>query len=173
MPENNEYLSLIERIEDVFGDVPYPGDDDLISTPDHVKACEECGGLHKSLAGKTWREVCDNHELAGELSHAMSFFSAAGWQYYLPAYLIQRVRHRAFSSSDFAPDNDPQLVEYWNRRIERLTVAQCGCVVAYLLIVRQENHGNSYEMESDKEAVEYWKENYQKLLSENNAAQTT
>ncbi len=162
-----DYSILIERIKQVFADVPYPGDDKIIATPEHIAECDECSGLHKALVGRKWTELIEDEGSSGHVSHAMSFFSSAGWQYYLPAYLIQSIILRDFSSLYFQPNKDPELVEYQVERVNRLTGDQCKILIAYLLVVLKENSYSQHDYEDNKEAVEYWKENYQRIVARN------
>lgn len=169
-----DYSILIERIKQVFADVPYPGDDKIIATPEHIAECDECSGLHKALVGRKWTELIEDEGSSGHVSYAMSFFSSAGWQYYLPAYLIQSIMLGRFSSLYFQPDKDPELVEYRAElaeyraeRVNRLTGDQCKILIAYLLVVLKEDCYSQYEYEDNKEAVEYWKENYQRIVARN------
>ena len=160
-----DYSPLIERIKEVFAGVPYPGDDNIISTPEHVAVCDECHGLYTSLVGRRWPELLEDESLSGEVSHAMSFFSPAGWHYYLPVYLIQSIEGQVFSSIYFRLKSDPKLIEFWEERISRMTADQCRVVIAYLLVVYKEDRSSHYSVEQNKAAVEHWKENYQKALS--------
>ena len=157
-----DYSALVERIRQVFAEVPYPGDDNIIGTPEHVAVCDECSGLHEVLVGRRWPGLVDDEEASGHVSHAMSFFSPAGWHYYLPAYLIQRINRRQFSSIHFCPTTDPELREYWEERVGRLTVDQCRVLIAYLLVVLKEDRSSRYARERNRETVEHWKENYRK-----------
>jgi hypothetical protein len=165
-----DYSLLIERIKQVFANVPYPGDDNIISTPEHVAVCGECNGLYKALVGRQWTELIDDNDSSGHVSHAMSFFSSAGWQYYLPAYLIQSIMLRRFSSLYFQPRSDPELDEYWAGRISQLTGDQCRVLIAYLLVVLKEDSYSQYMYEKNKEAVEHWKEIYQKIVAHSTGA---
>ncbi len=160
-----DYSALIDEIRRAFADVPYPGDDDIIATPAHVAACDECGGLRDALAGRTWPELIDDAGSSGHVGHAMSFFSPAGWQYYLPAYLIQSIKLGRFSSLYFRPRADPGLAEFWAERVSRLTADQCRAVVAFLLVVQKEDRSCRYEDEHNQEAVDHWKDNYRKAAA--------
>ena len=144
----------------MFADVPHPGDDGIIGTPEHVEVCGECGDLRAALGGRRWRELADDESSSAYVSQAISFYTAGGWQYYLPAYLIQSIRRGRFSSLYFRPTSDPGLVEYQEERVGRLTPDQCRVVIAYLLVVLKEDRSCQYEVERHAEAVRYWKENY-------------
>ena len=162
--------ALVERIKQVFADVPYPSDDNIIGTPEHVAVCDECSGLHRALAGRRWPELIEDEDASGHVGHAMSFFSAADGHYYLPAYLVQRINRKRFSSLHFSPRTDPELIEFWEDRVSRLTGDQCRAVIAYLLVVLREDASSRYARERDREAAEHWKENYRKITSQNQGA---
>src|SRR5262245_41068052 len=130
---DNACSTLIERIREVFADVPYPGDDKIIGSAEHISACGECGGLQKALSGRKWAELINDAESSGYVSQGMSFFSAAAWQYYVPAYLIQSIKLRRFSSLYFQAGTDTRLADFWQERVNRLTPGQCRVIVAYLL----------------------------------------
>ena len=100
----------------------------------------------------------------------MCFFSPDGWQYYLPAYLIQRINLRIFSSLYFQPDDDPELEEYEAERINRLTDEQHKVLIAYLMVVLKEDSDSEYMYERNKEAVDYWKDNRKKTAARNSGA---
>jgi hypothetical protein len=148
-----DYSLLTDRIREVFADVPYPGDENIISTPDHVQSCGECSRLYHALVGKRWTELTEDNSSSGYISHAMSFFTAAGWHHYLPAYLIQSINLRRFSSLYFRPSFNAG----WNERIKRLSPEQCKMVIAYLLIVLKEDAESQYSVDRNAEVVRYWK----------------
>lgn len=158
-----DYSALVERIKRAFADVPYPGDERIIATPEHVAVCDECRGLHEALAGHSWQELIDDEESCAHVGHAMSFFSDAGWQYYLPAYLIQTIKRRTPDSLYFRPNEDPELTEYHERRINRLTAEQRRAVLDYLLAAQAEDRSSPYADERNREAVEHWEGNCRKV----------
>jgi hypothetical protein len=157
----DRYRLLISNIKRAFSEVAYPGDDDIISTPDHRLFCEECRELHDVFVGEIWTDLLNDDDWLGWLDHGMSFFSDAGWQYYLPAFLIQSIRQREFSFLYFSPNKDPRLVKYWKARINRLTVDQCWVIVEYLRIVVEEDS----KSERNKEALQHWQENLERIAS--------
>jgi Family of unknown function (DUF6714) len=167
---DNACSTLIERIREVFADVSYPGDDKIISSSEHVLVCGECGVIQKALVGRKWPELIDDVESSGYVSQGMSFFSAAAWQYYLPAYLIQSIKLRRFSSLCFQASTKTSLAELQQERANRLTPDQCRVVVAYLLIVQQLDCLCRYCTERNREAVDYWKNIYRRAASRNQDA---
>jgi hypothetical protein len=159
------YQPLIDRITEAFCEVPYPGDSCIIASPSHLQVCDECRGLHNSLVGKTWQEVLENKELHGKVSHGMSFFTAAGWQYYLPAYLILGIRRRVFRGSlYFLPHSDPKLINNQQERVSLLSADQCEVVVAYLSLALENNDRGDFVAEQNEEALRYWEENLRKAI---------
>ena len=77
---------LVEKIEVAFADVVYPGDDCLTDS-----FGEEAEALEVEFRGKTsWKELAPDflNKAPGGWGSALSFFSAAALQFYLPAYLI-------------------------------------------------------------------------------------
>lgn len=83
--------ALIRKIESAFADVSYPGDTDLTDS----NYGDEPEALVRAFQGKT-----DWHELDAKFlddapegwHNALSFFSNAAFQFYLPAYLIADIR---------------------------------------------------------------------------------
>ena len=151
---------MINRVRDVFAEVPYPGDDNLLGAPEHVQSCGECSGLHKALVGRTWRDLAENDSSSGYVSHAMSFFSPEAWHYYLPAYLIQNLKRGVFSCLYFRPIG---AREYLEDRIKYLTREQCRVVIAFLLLAVGQDPSGQQQVDRNAEAVEYWKKMCQKL----------
>jgi hypothetical protein len=164
------YSPLIDRIRQVFADVLYPGDDSIIGTPEHVEICGECSWVRDSLAGRTWQEVAADDDPRSHLFHAMNFFSPAGFQYYLPAFLLLSVGHGWFTSEYFRPSWNPEFAGYLEEQASRLNADQCGVVVAYLLITLKEKRARGNLEERDVEAVEYWKLLRVKLLARERGA---
>lgn len=110
----------------------------------------------------------------GKLDAGQSFFKPLAWHYYLPAYLIQCVRRRIFSSIGFAPTTESDFESYedfiryyndWEQsRIDLLTQEQIKTIISYLEIVLKVNEN----WEDDKTALNFWKETYNKSFSLNN-----
>lgn len=156
---------LIENIKEVFANVPYPKDENLISTPEHRTECEECQELYNFFVSKTWKETLDKKSY-GWLDNAQSFFLPLAWQYYLPAYLIQRIRGKSFSSLYFQPNEDPELVEFEENRVKLLTSRQCDVIIEYLKIADELGQGLIiYEEYEISKTLNYWRENYRNALA--------
>ncbi len=81
MKDNQE--GIIRKIHEAFGNNEYPGDAFLQGSFEGCEPDEEVGPFE----GKTdWRTL-DSNFLDGHAS-ALSFFSEAGFRFFLPAYLI-------------------------------------------------------------------------------------
>ncbi|MCY7345616.1 MAG: hypothetical protein LH614_05280 [Pyrinomonadaceae bacterium] len=156
---------LIKNIKEAFLNVPYPGDENLVSTPEHRAECEECEGIYSYFVGKTWEKTLDKKSYDW-LGHGQSFFLPLAWQYYLAAYLIQRVSKELFPTLYFLPNEDPELIEFEENRINLLTSRQCDVIIKYLKIADELGQGLViYEEYEISKTLSYWKENYRKALA--------
>jgi hypothetical protein len=163
------YQSLINKIELAFCDLQYPGDDKISGSQAHLNECEECRDIHNSLvslAGKTWQEALENTQLHGKILQAMSFCAPEGWQYYLPAYLIQLIRKRVFWSIPFLPGSTPGLMNFIQKRADLLNADQCEAVVEYLMLVQENDCRSDVAIEHNEIALSYWQENLRKAIYE-------
>lgn len=82
---------LIDKIEQAFSDVTYPGDDDLTDST----YGEEPAALVKDFSGKTDRQELDAaflNQAPDGWGTALSFFSGRALRFYLPVYLIADIR---------------------------------------------------------------------------------
>ncbi len=82
---------LIDKIEQAFADVEYPGDDDLTDST----YGEEPAALVKDFSGKTNRQELDVaflNQAPDGWGTALSFFSARALRFFLPVYLIADIR---------------------------------------------------------------------------------
>lgn len=120
---------LIEKIKKTFSGNKYPGDENLIASPEHLAECEECRGYYDYFVGKSWTK-CLEQKSYGKLCGGQSFFKPLAWHYYFPAYLINCVQLGKFYSFDFRPPDkskfeDEDYVEFWNeweqKRIDLLS----------------------------------------------------
>jgi|WetSurMetagenome_2_1015567.scaffolds.fasta_scaffold744700_1 hypothetical protein len=72
------------EIIDAFGDVPYPGDNKIVSDPLY---CDECQDIAEAFRGKHWNELTLEfifEKYRGGLYH----LEPEGYRYYLPGYMI-------------------------------------------------------------------------------------
>lgn len=142
---------LIAKIERAFADVPYPGDDALVSRPTYG---EEPAALQRSFAGKSnWRllDAAYLNQTLGGRGGALAFFSNRAWQFYLPAYLIADLRGQLDLDRDeptirlcafVTPQSEGVRVaqvwgggtlgEHARAAFSLLTAAQRVCIVDYL-----------------------------------------
>jgi hypothetical protein len=82
---------LIDKIEQAFADVRYPGDKDLTDST----YGEEPAALVEDFTGKTiWQDidVAFLNQAPSGWGSALAFFSARAFRFYLPAYLIADIR---------------------------------------------------------------------------------
>jgi len=161
--------ALEKRIHLAFRDVPYPGDDNLISTPEHRATCEECHDLYNRFRGIWWRDTLEDDFWHGSLDHAMSFFTASAWQYYLPAYLTHELRSSRFLSLYFGPADYPDLSQYERARTEILSVDQCAVIVDYLSLCVTSHLKDAISKIEDKRALDRWEQILAKKKLDNNA----
>ena len=78
---------IAREVEVAFRDVPYPGDEDLIGSPNHWESPE----VLDSFQGRHWRGVPLTVLFTHRLS--LSLFSPKAFLFYLPAYLIAALLH--------------------------------------------------------------------------------
>jgi hypothetical protein len=91
-----EAAKLCKDIENAFGSVPYPGDDDI------VDGCDwESQETRKILKGKHWRDVPFD-DLGGWLRDITPLLSPAGFHFYLPAFMTLTVVD--YRRADIIPD---------------------------------------------------------------------
>jgi hypothetical protein len=84
---------LIRQIDNIFKDIPYPGDENIVDNPSH---CPECKEVSKAFNKKHWKEVL--LELEFSLMSFLKFpaiipdsfllLTSKAFQFYLPAFLI-------------------------------------------------------------------------------------
>lgn len=91
---------LVDKIEQAFADVQYPGDNDLTDT----SYGDESAALAIDFRGKTdWRQLDSTflNQAPDGWGTALSFFSDNALRFYLPAYLIADIRDDL--------DHDPEV----------------------------------------------------------------
>jgi len=77
---------VVSEVEKAFSGVQYPGDDSIVERPTDWEA----SGIRSDFLRKHWRDVIEPEFLRAH--NLFRFFSAKGFQFYLPAYLIGLVR---------------------------------------------------------------------------------
>ena len=105
-----ETQKLREEILRVFASASYPGDENIVKNP---KGDEECD-VYAAFKGVDWHDV--NWEWLK--THAKSppqdclgFMSSAGFQYYLPAYMLISID--SWEDCDVLSDN---LIDYFTQQ---------------------------------------------------------
>ena len=72
------------RIGGAFREMPYPGDEHIVS---HIRGdCWECEKIKNALKGRHWRDL--SFESLDHLREALTFMSPEGFRFYLPAFMI-------------------------------------------------------------------------------------
>src|SRR5947207_15556364 len=77
---------VTREVEEAFTDVPYPGDDSIVTAPLNWEAME----VRSDFRGKHWQDLINPTSLREH--KLLCLFSAEGFRFYLPAYLIGVVR---------------------------------------------------------------------------------
>jgi len=162
--------ALAKKIETAFADVQYPGDEDLTTS-----FGEEAEALEAEFRGRTdWKALKPEflNQAPDGWGSALSFFSAAALQFYLPAYLIADIKGKldtADASTRLCMFVTPQtenkklakvygggtLGEYARKEFERFSAPQVSAIVSYLWW-KLENDGYNPTIEQALE--NYWLE---------------
>lgn len=93
-----DLATLCLHINEAFGNVPYPGDEQIVR--DNSGFHLECEKIKSLLKGKDWRDV--SFDTLKRLRSALPFLSAQGFRYYLPAFMVMSIIN--FHESDIIPD---------------------------------------------------------------------
>ena len=162
--------SLIKMIEVAFSNVQYPGDDCLTDS-----FGEEAEALEIEFRDKTDWKVLDSeflNQAPGGWGSAVSFFSAAALQFYLPAYLIADIdgsleigdastRLCAFVTPQMEKKKIAKvygggtLGEHARKEFSRFTALQVSAIVSYLWWkLEQEDYNPTIEQALEN----YWLE---------------
>lgn len=80
-------LLVREQIERAFEDVPYPGDEHIVSDPGWEKDV-----LALDFKGKHWKDI--SRETLRRHQDDLALFTPAGRKFYLPAYLLAALDDR-------------------------------------------------------------------------------
>jgi hypothetical protein len=75
---------LCLHINEGFGEMPYPGDEHVVR--DNSGFHLECEKIKSALKGQHWRDV--SFDTLNHLRSALSFLSAEGYRFYLPAFMV-------------------------------------------------------------------------------------
>jgi hypothetical protein len=159
--------AFIEKVKNVFADVPYPTEEFFAGSLEHNQECYECHEVNDFFIGKKWEE-CLGDDYSRKLGGGQSLFKASVWHYFLPAYFIQLLKHNRFYVDYMFIDktqDSPESVEYQNERIGLLTSKQCEVVIDYSeMTLKVWEKIDEYRESDAKKALSFLKENYQKAL---------
>ncbi|MGA2038855.1 MAG: hypothetical protein ABSH42_06220 [Bryobacteraceae bacterium] len=109
---------LAKEIEDEFKDVPYPGDDAMLSSP----SAPEGRRYRADFLGRHWREVIDPEFLQ---QHAtLRVLSVAARRFYLPAFLIGAIDY---------PNEARDWVDAWTEQLYPRFEIPCSTPVKELV----------------------------------------
>ena len=85
----SEALLVVKNIELSFGDLPYPGDDDIIplgsSGPEHLM-------VRDAFKGRNWVDVSKDEDLISFYYDGLLFFTPTAFRFYLPSYMVASIR---------------------------------------------------------------------------------
>lgn len=150
---------LQRQIEAAFADAPYPGDGRIAYAPEAWEAEE----LNADFQGQHWKSL--PRDVLRQHSHDLALFSAEGFQFYLPAYLLAAVDDfwdvREFVLSRLTLPEEPQQREFTLKQFERLTPAQKNAVRACLQLFRDEARGETSRAHNSTALERYWGRNWQ------------
>jgi uncharacterized protein DUF6714 len=88
---------VVQAIEEAFADTPYPGDENIVADTSGTHL--EAERIKSAFAGLHWHDV--PVETLKENRSALAFFSAAGYAFYLPAFM--RFAVDEFEAADVIP----------------------------------------------------------------------
>jgi hypothetical protein len=167
--------AVIHRIRTAFANVDYPGDSDLRNSNEG----EEPFLLEAEFMGKNDWTVIDPSfidQAPDGFSSALSFFSAAAFRFYLPAYLladldgglhsVNPVFHLTHGLTHGTKDarinpiryGEYTWFEYVTERFAGFSPLEVGAILAYLELKR-DSADTDYERDLIGEALEiYWLE---------------
>jgi hypothetical protein len=108
---------ILEKVSEVFADAVYPGDDNIVTVPDHW----EYGEMGDDFRGKHWREVSTS--LAVKWRMSTFIFTPEAFCFYFPAFIlaawgdIDGSDISAFLIQDLIPpaSDDPAQLQFLNR----------------------------------------------------------
>lgn len=127
-------MKLKSEIEDVFSEVPYPGDDNLVEKayPEYLEAA----AVFKGIRWQDWKEC--PREFLLKATQNISFLSPAAFRYYLPLYMIQCLVDYACSYpfpgeviTMLAPSSCPGQ-DFLTPRLQPLTGRQLSTIISFL-----------------------------------------
>ncbi|MDJ0613163.1 MAG: hypothetical protein QNJ29_05760 [Rhizobiaceae bacterium] len=166
---NQSDVNLIEKIEQAFADVQYPGDDNLTDS----NYGEEPSALAIEFRGKTdWKQLDTAflNQAPDGWGSALSFFSDSALRFYLPAYLIANIQDglefcpASILCSSLTPSGEKvKIAKMWGggtmgdrARIcfDKFNAEQVSAVIAYLWW--ELDTDGDYDMCIEQALENYW-----------------
>ncbi len=148
---------LAQQVEMAFSDVPYPGDDNIVTHPNTSLASH----LPALLTGKHWKDVPLEFIIQENLS--LPLFTPAGFRFYLPAFLratllypdqVDILPSNIFSSLT-PPDEEINLQNFLNR-VNGFTREQTETLKAFVRLYIVIEH--SYSDDRHDKASHFWEQ---------------
>ena len=144
-------------IERAFADVPYPGDDNIVTRSKCMDL--ERDDVERAFKGKHWRDVLAYPvEFFRYHNSALSFFTPEAYQFYVPAYLIATAEN--YAQVDVVSDavvfslkadgRSPESLAFYKVRMMRLTSAQREAIRLFLELLKAEHPGDDPFGDIDK-----------------------
>ena len=136
-------IQLRQEIEQVFADVPYPGDNNITHCPYN---CSECRRVALFFKGKTW--TGHNGEELKPFHVALSLFTPEAFHYFLPAFML--VSMGGYERGDVIPDAIRFHFEYSQEmkgtfavRMSKFSAHQRKSIIDYLILMERRGAGSS------------------------------
>lgn len=158
--KNQDIENLTLSIFEIFNDLKYPGDSNIVyQNAEHL----ECESVRDFLAGRTWKElswvqICDCYEEDEYSIH--NFLSEEGLRYYFPAFLLICIK--SYVEADLfshnitelliSGQNDPSLK--W--KLFRSNEDKCRIVAKFLEFIKK-YYSEDYILNEFDDAIEFWK----------------
>lgn len=158
MPSQDLTAEIVRgAIEQAFADVPYPGDDHIVTRGEFMDL--ERDDVERAFKGKHWREVLAYPvEFLRYHNSALSFFTPEGYHFYLPAYLIATAEN--YAQVDVVSDavvfslksdgRTPESLAFYQERMKMLTSAQRKAIKSFLEFLRGQHPGDDPLGDIDK-----------------------
>ena len=137
----DNYASVIRAIEAAFADVAYPGDDRMLH-PD----CFDDMDISTFYGSTSWREI--PAETIRHESAALSFASAAAFQFLIPAYMTWTLENSDADSMSVEHtlwSLDPEFSsgrfrDFQSSKFALLTAEQRSAIKAFLTVLLDHRH---------------------------------
>lgn len=170
---NQSGAQLVEKIEQAFSDVAYPGDHDLTGS----SYGDEPAALERDFRGRTdWKQLDKAflNQAPDGWGTALSFFSDNALRFYIPAYMIADIQGDLDSGGDPAVrlcssltplGETKKIAKMWGGGtmgeraracFGKFSAAQVSAVVAYLQW--RLNNADGHDMLIDQVLENYWLE---------------